>query len=135
MKLHHIGIVVADIAAATPWWRDTLGYRPTTGVVHDPRQKVNVQMFAALDGSSIELIEPADETSPVTRFLAERGGGLYHICYEVEDIEAAVAQWRQAGAFPAKRMEPAEAFQGRRVVFFIAPNRMLFELVEAEPAR
>ena len=39
------------------------------------------------EDARVELVEPADEDSPVLRFLREKGGGLHHACYEVADLE------------------------------------------------
>ena len=133
MKLHHIGVVVPDIQAAAPWWSQVAGFRPTSEIVHDPIQKVMVQFFEA-GGTCIELIQPASDASPVTRFLNERGGGLYHLCFEVPNLDQALAKWRESGAFLVTRPEPAVAFGGRRIAFLITPQRVLMELVEAGEA-
>ena len=129
MKFHHIGIVVEDISSAASWYRDVCGYRPAGEIVRDPIQGVRVQLWQAEDGPCIELIEPDSEASRVSKFLKERGGGLYHLCYEVDDLNEALQKLRRAGAFPVTKPEPAIAFEGRLVVFLITPQRMMVELV------
>lgn len=129
MKLHHIGIVVEDIPSAASWYRDVFGYRQASEIIHDPIQGVSVQFWQGEDGSCIELIEPDSETSRVSKFLKERGGGLYHLCYEVDDLDKALQKLRRAKAFPVTKPEPAIAFEGRLVVFLITPQRMMVELV------
>ena len=131
MKLHHLGIAVPSIEAAAPWWQQVCQFRRVSEVVYDPIQEVRVQFFKAVDGFCVELIEPASESSPVSCFLAEQGGGLYHLCFEVKDLDATVAKWRESGAFPVKKPEPAVAFGGQRIVFLVTPQRILVELVES----
>ena len=131
IRLHHIGVVVPSIEKASPWWCDIWGFQPVSPIVHDPIQKVRVQLFQMPDAFCIELIEPVDQNSPVTRFLTKHGGGLYHPCFEVDDLDAAIAAHREASAFPAGPPAPAAAFGGRRVVFLLTPQAMLTELVEA----
>lgn len=131
MKLHHLGIAVPSIKAAAPWWRLFCRFQQVSEVVYDPAQEVRVQFFEAVDGFRVELIEPASESSPVSRFIAKQGGGLYHLCFEVEDLDTTVAQWRESGAFPVKKTQSAIAFGGRRIVFLATPQRILVELVES----
>ena len=130
MKLHHLGIVVSDIKTSTRWWERVCQFRQTSEIIHDPIQKVRVQFFE-MAGLCVELIEPASESSPMSAFLAEHGGGLYHLCFEVEDLDAAIEQLRQSGAFPIKTAEPAVAFEGRRIIFLVTDQNILIELVEA----
>jgi methylmalonyl-CoA/ethylmalonyl-CoA epimerase len=130
VSFHHIGIVVGDLHAATSWWCRAAGFRAVGETIHDPIQDVYVQLLRLEDGFCIELIAPASEGSPVSRFLAQRGGGLYHPCFEVPDLDSAIAHWREAGAFLVKRPAPAALFGGHRVAFMMTPGRILVELVE-----
>lgn len=132
MKLHHVGIVVKDIARATPWFEEQCGYRAASDVIHDPIQKVRVQFFEHRDGSRIELIEPAAEDSPVSRTLQKQGGGVNHLCYEVHDLDGTLERMRAAGAFPTRSPQPAAAFGGRRITFVLTPDRALIELLESD---
>ena len=79
----------------------------------------------------MSLIAPADEKSPVSRFLATQGAGLHHLCYEVPDIEAASEFLRQQGAVITCAPVGAVAFGGRRIAFHYW-HRQIVELVEAE---
>ena len=82
----------------------------------------------------IELVEPASDDSPVTKFLRERGGGLHHLCYEVQDLEQALAAFKSRGAVLAKRPLPAVAFDGRRIAWIVTTEKLLIELLEADNA-
>jgi len=89
-KIDHIGIVVQDIEAALKVYRDALGLELTkTELV--PEQQVKIA-FLPTGESEIELVQPTTDDSGVARYLARRGEGVHHICLEVDDIEAALAQ-------------------------------------------
>ena len=84
-KISHIGIAVASIEEATPFYRDVLGMEfEGTEVVSE--QKVKVAFFAVGE-SRIELLEPTADDSPVAKFLEKNGPGVHHVAYEVSDLE------------------------------------------------
>ncbi len=130
--LHHVGYVVADIAAAAPAFARSLA-ATWDGAVHtDPNQKVKVTFLTTRPGDAqIELVEPAGEDSPVLGFLREKGGGLHHLCYEVPDLEDALAEMKARGALLARRPKPAVAFLGRRIAWVITAEKLLIEFLEA----
>lgn len=94
-RLDHVGIVVSDIDASLQTYQNQLGFTLLERV-EIPEQKV---VAAFLDGgnSTIELISPTDAESGTARYLANRGEGTHHICYEVDDIEAALAELAAQG--------------------------------------
>lgn len=134
MRLHHIGYAVADIAAYRRNFFDAL-FAPesVTEPVHDPIQRVRVCFARMGGGTVIELVEPAGPDSPVARYLGSARGGVYHLCYEVAGLEAAMAAFRAKRCLPLARPAPAVAFDGRRIVFLMTPQRDLVELLEAAP--
>jgi len=95
MKINHLGIATNGIDEALKFWGGALGLENVhTEIIED--QKVRVAMLP-IGESRVELLEPTSEESPISKFLAKRGGGLHHIAVEVEDIEAALAKMKQAG--------------------------------------
>jgi methylmalonyl-CoA/ethylmalonyl-CoA epimerase len=87
--LNHIRIVIHDVEEVVKLLR-TLGIKPLTKPEPDPIQKVTgCFCFRERTGIHIELQEPTDNTSPVANFLARRGGGLHHLCFEADDIDSA----------------------------------------------
>jgi methylmalonyl-CoA/ethylmalonyl-CoA epimerase len=131
MKLHHVGIVVKDLREYGVAYASMLGLVPDSNVFHDPTQKVRVQFWRDVDSHvSLELIEPTSPDSPVQRALT-RGGGLNHLCYEVDDIEQAVQRCLDSGALLAGPVAPAAAFGGRRIAFLFFAKLSLIEFVEA----
>lgn len=94
LRLHHVGIVVADLDQAIANY-ETLGFRD--GERHDiPEQHIIAVTFRAGPGW-VELIQPTDLEGPIARYMAKRGEGTHHIAYAVDDIAAALERLRQAG--------------------------------------
>src|SRR5207249_6716148 len=83
-RIHHVGIVIRDLAAAYRFYRDTLGL-PLVKEARLPDQGVRAALLAAGE-TEIELLEPLDSSSGVGRFLARRGEGLHHLCFDTPDI-------------------------------------------------
>lgn len=129
MKLHHVGVVVKDLSSYGDAYGRLVGMVVDSEVFHDPLQKVYIQFWRDDRGSLLELIQPASQDSPVWRD-AQKGGGLNHLCYEVEDIERQVAESMEQGAMLARPLLPAIAFGGRRVVFLYFLELGLIEFVE-----
>jgi methylmalonyl-CoA/ethylmalonyl-CoA epimerase len=94
-KLHHIGIVVRDLDDVLRFYRDALGL-PLTGVEDVPDQGVKIAFLPGGD-TEIELVQPTESTGGVAGFLEKRGEGLHHICFEVDDIETALAELAAQG--------------------------------------
>jgi methylmalonyl-CoA/ethylmalonyl-CoA epimerase len=131
LRLHHVGYVVSSVEAAMPGFVRSLVATWDGRVIEDPLQKVRVAFLATRpEAPLVELVEPVGADSPVLRFLQDKGGGLHHMCYEVEDLEAEIAGLRARGAALAKRPKPAVAFGGRRIAWLITAERLLVELLE-----
>ena len=95
MKIDHLGIAVRSIADSLTFYRDALGFDPgRTETVED--QGVHVALLPAGE-SRIELLEPFSEETPVGRFIAKRGEGLHHICYEVSDLASKLDELKSRG--------------------------------------
>ena len=131
-RLHHVGFVVADIATAMPGFvRAFPGAVWDQRIIGDSLQNVRVAFLSLRAGDSqIELVEPAGENTPVSRFLRVAGGGLHHVCYEVDDLDAQLTAMHSRGAAIAKRPKPAAAFEGRRIAWVLTSERLLVELLE-----
>jgi len=84
-KIHHVGVVVPNLEQAMGLWRDLLGLRLTKSqTVQDQGVKAALLQVGE---SEIELLEPLRPDNGVGKFLARRGGGLHHVCFETEDVE------------------------------------------------
>ena len=81
-KVHHVALIVGSIEAALGLWRDLLGLELET-VMDIPHDRVRI---AFLGESKVELVEPTDDTTGVARFLANKGEGFHHVCFEVANL-------------------------------------------------
>lgn len=89
MRLHHVGYVVRDIDAAAAIYR-SLGFGE--GERHEiPEQKIVAMTFHAGSGW-LELIQPTDPEGPIAAYMAKKGEGVHHVAFEVDDIEAKLAE-------------------------------------------
>ncbi len=128
-SLHHIGFIVDSIESRLESFRASLASSSVSEIFHDPIQRTRV-VFLSLPGASaaLELIEPAAEDSPVAQFLA-KGGGLHHLCYEVDDLDAEIARLKQQRAILIRSPKPAVAFAGRRIAWLRTRDALLLELL------
>jgi methylmalonyl-CoA/ethylmalonyl-CoA epimerase len=95
VRIDHIGIVVQTLDRALETYCDQLGFRLLQRIVID-EQQVEAAFLDAGNGT-LELIAPTDSSSGTARFLQNRGEGTHHICFEVEDIVAALAGLQAQG--------------------------------------
>jgi methylmalonyl-CoA/ethylmalonyl-CoA epimerase len=131
-RLNHVAIAVRDLQASARVYRDILGADvsgPTSLVEHG----VTV-VFVTLPNTKIELIEPLGDGSPVAKFLERNpDGGIHHVCYEVDDIEAARDRLASAGARILGDGRPRIGAHGKPVLF-LHPKDFGGTLVELEQA-
>ena len=128
LAFHHIGIACRDIKKSQAFYT-AMGYH-AADVVDDPLQHVRVCFLDKKDAPRLELLEPLDDQSPVARTLATVGVTPYHLCYQVDDIEAAVTALRGQRFLLVNGPVPACAMDDRRVAFLFQKNTGLVELVE-----
>ena len=132
MEFHHVGIAVRSIARALDDYVGLFGYRKVSTTLDVPSEHVKVCFLEAASGERIELVEGLDEFSAVAGVLERAGGGPYHICYSVEDLDAAVGWLREKRCRLVKRFDQP-AYGHRRFAYLLTPERQLFELCEPDP--
>jgi methylmalonyl-CoA epimerase len=93
-RIDHVGLVVNSLDASLATYCGQLGYTLLERIVI-PEQKVEAAFLDAGNGT-IELISPTDTESGTARYLANRGEGTHHICFEVDDIVATLAALKAA---------------------------------------
>jgi methylmalonyl-CoA epimerase len=128
-RIHHVAIVVADMAAGLAFWRDTLGIAPGP-VVPIPTDRVAIA-FLPVGEVKIELVQPTDDTTGVARFLASRGEGFHHVCFEVPNLAEALLRLEIDG-IELLDTSPRRGAEGP--VAFLHPRSchgVLVELIEA----
>jgi methylmalonyl-CoA/ethylmalonyl-CoA epimerase len=131
-RIDHIGVAVASIDEA-------LGVYRALGIVEEKRETVSTQKvkaaFLPVGESRLELLEPTSPDSPIAKFLAKRGGGIHHVCFAVEDLDASLDDLAAKG-FRLIHREGVPGADGKRVAFLHpeAGGGVLIELSEkAQP--
>ena len=130
-QIDHIAVVVQDMEAALKVYRDALGL-PLARVDDVPVEGVKVAFLPMPEGDGeVELVQPTDEESGIARFLAKRGQGIHHICFRVDDIQAAMDHVT-ANGLQVIEDEPRVGSQGQKYVFIHpkSAHGVLIELYE-----
>jgi len=130
-KIDHIGVAVQSIEKSIPLFRDLLGI-PLEKVYESDAIKTKIAFFP-LGDSTIELIEAIDPSSPVAKFIQKRGEGIHHICFGVENVEAALRHFEAKG-IELLNQKPRRTENGDLIAFLNpkSTNGVLIELVEME---
>lgn len=129
-KINHVAILVKDIEDALVFWRDKLGL-PLEHIEDVPSQASKVA-FLPLGESEIELVQPTDSDSSLSKALEKRGEGMHHLCIEVDDIEVMVRRLKEKEVQLINE-EPLD-LPGRRMAFIHpkSANGVLVELYEID---
>jgi len=128
-RVHHVAVVVADLDRALRLWRDTLGL-PVELVLPIETDRVTIA-FLPVGESKVELVQPTDDTTGVARFLASKGEGFHHVCFEVPDLAAALTR---LGLDGIELIDSAPRRGAEGPVAFLHPRSchgVLVELIEA----
>jgi methylmalonyl-CoA/ethylmalonyl-CoA epimerase len=128
-KIHHVALVVGSIDAALAVWRDLLGLDLET-VMDIPDDRIRIA-FLGVGESKVELVEPTDDTTGVARFLAAKGEGFHHVCFEVANLAETLLRLEIDGL---ELIDSAPRRGAEGPVAFIHPRSchgVLVELIEA----
>lgn len=128
-RLDHIAIAVPDLPRAIARLQEDLGL--ACSGQEDVPSAQTVTAFFPLEGTRIELVHPLEGRGPVAKYLEKRGGGLHHLCFETDDLDADVAKLRAKG-YPFLTDAPTPGAHGTRVIFLHprAFEGVLVELAE-----
>lgn len=140
LKLDHIGFVVENIDKVKELFK-TVGIDTGTEAVINPLQKVSASFVnvGEKDDIYVELLEPASDDSPISNFLRTKGGGLHHLCFEVNDIEKTTKELKAQGFRMVVPPENCIAYdenlkrecsESTKIAFFIISKGILIELIE-----
>lgn len=129
-RVNHIAIAVPNITKASDMWQKALGAnvsKPQTL----PEHGVKV-VFIESPNTKVELLEPLNENSPISKFLIKNpNGGMHHICYEVGDLKSASKKLKEAGASILGDGNPKIGAHGNPVIF-LQPSDFSGTLIELE---
>ena len=129
-RLNHVAIAVPNIKIASDMWQNALGAnisKPQTLTEHGVKI-----VFINSPNTKVELLEPLNEHSPITKFLKKNpNGGIHHICYEVSDLKSASIKLQTAGARILGDGNPKIGAHGNPVIF-LQPADFSGTLIELE---
>jgi methylmalonyl-CoA/ethylmalonyl-CoA epimerase len=128
-KVHHVALIVSSIENALGLWGGALGLELET-VMDIESDHVRIA-FLGVGESKVELVEPTDDTTGVARFLANKGEGFHHVCFEVADLAEAL---QRLGADGIELIDTAPRRGAEGPVAFLHPRSchgVLVELIEA----
>ncbi|HSF17128.1 MAG TPA: methylmalonyl-CoA epimerase [Vicinamibacteria bacterium] len=130
MKIHHVGIAVRSVEDAAKRFGALLGLE--RAAYYELPEFGVIALFLPVGGGNLELLEPLGESSTVGKFLDQRGEGIHHICFEVDDIEQSLAGFARQGArLIDERPRPGA---GGHLVAFVHPASTHGVLVELKQA-
>jgi len=128
-KVHHVALIVRDLDEALGFWRDTLGL-PVELVLPIETDGVTIA-FLPVGESKVELVMPTVDTTGVARFLASKGEGFHHVCFEVDNLAETLLRLELDGL---ELIDSAPRKGAEGPVAFIHPRSchgVLVELIEA----
>ena len=128
-RIHHVAVIVRSLDDALPLYRDLLGL-PLETVLDIPQDGVRIA-FLGVGQSKVELVEPTDDTTGVARFLANKGEGFHHVCFEVANL---AQELTRLGIDGVELIDSAPRKGAEGPVAFLHPRSchgVLVELIEA----
>lgn len=128
-RVHHVALIVCDIEESLRLWRDMLGL-PVELILPIEHDRVTIA-FLTVGESKVELVQPTDDSTGVARFLASKGEGFHHVCFEVDNLAETLLRLELDGielidTAPRKGAEGPVAFLHPR-----SCHGVLVELIEA----
>jgi methylmalonyl-CoA/ethylmalonyl-CoA epimerase len=129
--IDHVGIAVTDYDAAVRFYAETFGMTVAHEEINEEQGVREAMLSVGESGSSIQLLAPLSDSSPIARFIEQRGPGIQQLAYRVRDLDAVSAVLRERGA-QLLYDEPKRGTGGSRVNFIHPKSAggVLVELVE-----
>lgn len=128
MEFHHIGVATSDINKSIKIYK-MLDFTPGE-IIFDDVQQVNICFVKKSGHPDIELIEPVNDTSPVSQILKKVGTGPYHLCYCTDDLSKELIKLKEKKFLVITGPVAAIAFDRKRICFCYNKDLGLIELVE-----
>ena len=129
-RVEHVAIAVRDMEESMTMLERTLGLE----VEYEETIATTKLAMYPVGETYLELLQAEDKSSPVAEWIEERGQSLFHLCFEVEDIDAALAELKEKGV-KLRNNTPIEGHGGSRIAFIsaTATGDILIELAELPP--
>ncbi len=134
-KIEHIGVVVKDLEASLKKYTSLLGLHLEEMEEIEVENAMNRVAFLPVGETNVELVQTTAHSGLAADFLREKGEGIHHIAFEVEDLEKTFHELRSQGvSFLCDRI--IDGSRGSRVAFFRPEefNGVYIELVQKHRA-
>ena len=134
LHFHHLGIVVPTIKSTVSKMNDIFDLNlATVKCEYEPEYDVDIELYSDSSGLvNYEFLCPRSELSPLWASLQKKRNLIHHLAYGSSRFEDSMTLLRKKGYFPLGDPVSAKLFGGNRVVFFMSPEGLVFELVEVE---
>ena len=129
LGIEHLGIAVNSIEESAPFWKHVLKIKHHSTETVDT-EGVTTDIYDTGNGK-VELLESISEDSPINKFLDNRGAGMHHVCFEVDDINSAINELKENNIIVLND-EPSIGAEGYKIVFIHPKSTggVLVELAE-----
>lgn len=127
-RLHHVGFAVRDIKTTSNVLASLFGFQVVSEIVAVEGEAVRVCFVATGQGFWIELVEPASSQSPVSRLTERSGASPYHVCYQVEHLDAALTALRKKKCRILRRFSIELSGRQQHFAYLMARDGQLIEL-------
>lgn len=130
-KIEHLGLACRSAEASALFFADVLGL-PV--VARETLEGMKLKVVKVRSGESVlELLEPMDGEAVISKFLAAKGEGIHHVCFEVEDLRGAMRELKAKGYTPL--WEEPKVGAGGKWVNFLRPKETFGVLLELNQVR
>ncbi|CAM3959164.1 methylmalonyl-CoA epimerase [Lederbergia lenta] len=131
-SVNHIGIAVKSLEATLPFYTNVLGLKCIAiEVVQAEQVKI---AFLDAGNVKIELLEPTNSRSAISKFIAKRGEGIHHVAFNVQSIDSRINEMKEQGIHMLNDFPKKGA--GGAMVAFMHPKSshgVLYEFCEKKP--
>ncbi|GJE13976.1 Ethylmalonyl-CoA/methylmalonyl-CoA epimerase [Methylobacterium longum] len=129
LKFHHFAVATDDPRLSSEYLV-ALGYQRGANAF-DPLQNVNLEMWHHGAMPDVELVWPSGTGGPLSTMLRKKGVGIYHVCYEVDDLAGTLdaLHAKNLNVLEVVEARPAVLFGGRPVAFYLVEGFGLIELL------
>ena len=134
LTLDHVGYLVRNVDEKKCLMEDLLGLRFTQRLIREQPENTNRLDFYECERGAIELVESSNPASSYNRFIDERGEGLHHIAFRVDDLQATMAEWEAKGVRFTLKPPLGASGSRRAIITFTDPvttGGLVIELVQA----
>ena len=134
LKIDHIGYVVKNIKESKEYFRKIYNFKSLTNFIYEKAHGVNITFIDLGNNSTpaLELIEPTSKKSKVYNFLHQKGGGMHHLAYEVDNLDKAIKYFIKNNFLQISPVVPGAGHNLTKTCWLLGKNKELVELLEKQ---